>query len=148
MAKKQLVWRWLHEPATEEMVSEVEKFLGHQLPLDYIQYARIYHGAMTSGNEFVYIIENDKEYKSGMAELFSLEAESLDSIISVNKDLAEQIPSGLVAFAVDGGDGFICFDYRANEDNPTIAFWIQGALYEKVYPLAESFTAFIATLES
>ena len=59
----------------------------------------------------------------------------------------EYVPAGVYSFAIDPGGNGICFDYRASEDAPSIAFSDAEQEGEQAITfLANSFTEFLDSL--
>jgi hypothetical protein len=64
----------------------------------------------------------------------------------------EFFPEDLIAFALDGGGNYFCFDYRGGRENvdPPVVFWQHEAAGrpEAITPLAPNFEAFLGMLKT
>jgi hypothetical protein len=67
-------------------------------------------------------------------------------------DPPEFFPEDLIAFALDGGGNYFCFDYRGGRENmdPPVVFWQHEAAGrpEAITPLAPNFEAFMGMLKT
>ena len=60
----------------------------------------------------------------------------------------DRLPEGIIPFAEDGGGDQICLDYRQGRRQPRVVYWShEEEKDQSIFPLADSFTEFLAMLE-
>jgi hypothetical protein len=149
MLVDELGWQDTDPPVDDETIRSVQDRLGVKLPKDFVVAAKHYHGGHPLVNCFTFFDESHRETKSSLGGLLSLDSNSdIESILDINETPPEGLPRGLVIFGLEGGGGYLCFDYRNTRSDPEVVFWISDYhSADIVFPLAKTFTDFVWMLE-
>lgn len=146
-----LTWDGCGDPVDTAVLEEHEHALGFQLPGDLrAVLGRCHGGTPVERSDFEFYHPDLGDSDSGVGALVTLEADDVDSMLSVWRDLQafHGVPREIVPFATDGGGDFMCLDYREDPMNPRIVYWAHEADPDRAIAfLADSFTAFLAMLE-
>ena len=113
-----LKWRRPGMPITREDILKVEQYFNIKFPDDYVNCTLKFHGASVTP----YCIDVNKR-KRVFANLLSFSDESVDNIIQIYNSSKERLKEGLFPFACDPAGNLFCFDYRKNNENPSVVFW-------------------------
>lgn len=142
-------WTWPKRdtPIKTNRVVETERFLGLYLPDDYKQFACKHIGLpkLPDAPEETLCVQVDTKYGGKGEEMYLWD---FYDPIRIRQELEEEIeglPKALVPFANDMVGNYFCFDYRKKSTFPTVVLWDHEAI--EVYPVAKSFTAFLADLK-
>lgn len=155
-------WRSWDETITREEVNKVERKLGVQFPIDYIEVAIKYNGAHVHPELFQ--VEGIEKV---FGTLLTYDIEDDEHILEVYEDYKDTIPKTVIPFAFDPAGNLICFDYKDDANNPVVVFWehenagekemimrdeglteeeAEERARENVFYVAESFTEFLNKL--
>lgn len=146
--------QWTAElpPPTDDEIAQVERTLGVRFPADYLAILRVAHGGGPAPSSFTYVDPHLGPVGSGLHLLLTFVPGDGDSILAAVSSfrIDDRLPDGVVPFAMDGGGDLMAFDYRRSA-TPTVCYVATGAASDDepdrhVYPLAASFTAFVAML--
>lgn len=140
---------WLNTdpPVDASVIRSIGIRLGVDLPNDFVEFAKIFHGGQPRIGCFDYTDDSGPS-QSGLEILWSFVLEREWNFLSVNERQPVEMPAGLIIFGEDGGGGCICFDYRKAGTYPPIVFWSNDTeSAETVAPLAATFAEFIANLK-
>src|SRR5690349_8866066 len=119
-----LLWRHLGMHLEDERIHEVEEQLCVKFPIDFVEVVKTYHGASPKVSDFDYLDERKRKNTGGLGRLLSFDAQAGQNILNVNKIPPEGLPQGLILWGMDGGGGFLAFDYRLNHLSPSVVYWI------------------------
>ncbi|MBC6309914.1 SMI1/KNR4 family protein [Listeria sp. FSL L7-1582] len=112
-------WQFADEAVSLEDVLTVQKNLGVKFPSDYVECVQINNGASLEPELF--------ELETGVEKVFgtllSFDNESDEFILDVFNDYKATLPADVIPFAFDPAGNLICFDYRNNQNNPTVVYW-------------------------
>jgi cell wall assembly regulator SMI1 len=138
------VWD-LPRPAANHEVESLEREWGVKLPADYKTVA-MEHQGMTPIPYVIDVGTGD----AVVCELLTLsrdEKRPNHSMSHTYRLIKPLVPAGIYPFAGTGNGDFICFDYRASPESPSVVFYFAELTGEEaVYPIAESFTDFLSRL--
>jgi hypothetical protein len=145
----QLDWKNCSDPIADEAIDSVERRLGVRFPPSFRAAVKKYHGGYPKIGGFEYLDpESNEIYGSGLGRLLSFNVEEYENIVDRNERQPEGMPQGLVIFGIDGGSGYICFNYQdMGCVDPPVVFWTFNTFSEEtIIPLADSFNEFIEIL--
>jgi len=138
------IWDAPH-PAIIDELELLERAWGVKLPEDSTQIAMLHQGMSPSP-----CILDVGRSNTAVSELLTLSVDperrsyAMSQVYQVIKHL---VPAGIYPFAGTGTGDFICFDYRVLPAAPKVVFYFTAAPDpEAIYPVAASFTAFLAKL--
>lgn len=129
---------------SDERIAEVQDSLGVTFPADYLAVVKAHQGAAPT--------PNGVRLSDGTGTAFSMllhfedEPEGVD-LLGVTEG-STVLPDGVIPFAADPGDNYLCFDYRTTETDPPVVFMATDDPDAQPQPLAASFTELIESLES
>lgn len=142
----QIVWKTRREEVSRDVIAEVERIFGVRFPEDYIECAKKYHGGYPNRDFFPLDEKNNATFNR----LLNFNKDNSSYIVKVFQDIRDRLVDHVYPFASDDFGNFICFDYRKNKENPTIAFWDhEDAFLNKetgVSYICDSFNEFLAKL--
>ncbi|HEU4321849.1 MAG TPA: SMI1/KNR4 family protein [Roseiflexaceae bacterium] len=147
MEHNNLEWIDSHHIIGDDVIRQVEQELAVTFPPDFVEYAKRYHGGRPTINSFDYIDENNNLITNGFEVLISFDLNYKWNIVRQNKQPPEELPKGVIIFGINGGGGYMCFDYRSRKEYPPIVFWSHDSFSaETVIPLADTFLDFLGML--
>jgi hypothetical protein len=131
-------WERAKGKLTDNDIEAVEKLIRYRLPLDYISVFKEHNGARPVQYNF------DTETKSWtFARLYELK-DKPNSVVGMHELVVEEMElEGVVPFGADIAGNLYCFDYRQDENRPSIVFIDHEG--EATY-VCESFTDMINRL--
>jgi hypothetical protein len=140
---------WLfcsEQEATLKDVVEVEKKFGIKFPIDYIDCILENHEGYPSLNAFDY----EKVKGAAFNHLLSFNHQEIDYLIQVRENIEDRLIDRVYPFADTPGGDYLCFDYRTNEENPSIVYWDHELAYEDpekgLFFVANTFTELLSKL--
>ena len=145
-------WRTTQQPASVEMIRDVEERLGVEYPEDFRSMAPSIHGAETAAHS-AFVLQHPTlgEIRSGIDRILSFDPDSTFFVLSTTNAFRSDsiLPVEVVPFAEDAGGDLVAFDFR---HKPARVVYVATAAAEEesdrhIYPLAPSFTAFLEMLE-
>lgn len=146
---RQLGWFENGNPVSAEALKNLEKTLGHRLPADVVELARMHSGATNPEEcEFVAVDRLGRRYISNFGGLLAFEGELGESVLGALRDLNVdgQLPPGVVPIVNTGFGDYVCLDYR-NDAEPTIAYFAHERFGEdSLFPVAQTLTEFLDML--
>ncbi|QWG42503.1 SMI1/KNR4 family protein (plasmid) [Bacillus mycoides] len=123
---KNLEWKYADDLVTEEFVEKIGQSLGIKFPKDYIECAKVNHGA----NVIPYCFDVEG-IERVFGSLLSFDEESSDYIVRDYNNYRATLPKDVVHFGIDPAGNLICFDYKNHEENPIVVFWEHEDAWEK-----------------
>ena len=127
-------------PAIADQVIAAYRALGRwPLPQDFLEIASGKQGARPVPGSFT-LPDGRVE---AVEHLLHFQGDSFSDIVERRFPLQDVLDDGVIPFAECLGGDVLCFDFRADRENPTVAFW---SVDTGLVPLAASFTAFVALL--
>jgi hypothetical protein len=135
-------------------VQYVESEIGVRFPQSYVQFILPNDGCYTDPHCFLYFDHHyEKNVGSGIGSFLKMNEDSgyCEDILKFHNLFSEDLSKGLVAFGMDGGGDYICFDYRKGKDdpNPPVVYWSHEAEKGKdVSFLANNFEEFLGMLKT
>ncbi|MBM7647504.1 hypothetical protein JOC78_000425 [Bacillus ectoiniformans] len=121
-----LVWKYADDPVTGELIEKVGESLGVKFPHDYIECAKVNHGANVIPYRF-----DVEGIERAFGTLLSYDEESSDNLVEEYGNYRNTLPNDIIPFGVDPAGNLICFDYKGNTEEPTIVFWYHEGAWEK-----------------
>ena len=111
--------KWLYPKKTSlENIQKVENYFNIKFPDDYFSCILLNNGAHPKPNTF-----NLGNMEESINNLLLIDIEETFGILKLYNGIKNSIPKKVIPFARDGGDNYICFDYRKDITNPTVVFW-------------------------
>ncbi|AGZ45157.1 SMI1/KNR4 family protein [Actinoplanes friuliensis] len=129
-------------PASDTAVRQAEDELEVSLPSEFLAVARVHQGAapVPAG------IDLPNGFSTAVDHLLHFEdSPFVSNIVAAIFPLLDVLDEGIIPFAADVGGDFFCFDYRADTNHPSIAFW---SVDWGVVPLAPNFATFLDMLRA
>ena len=123
---KNLEWKYADDLVTEEIIGKIGKSMGIKFPKDYIECAKVNHGA----NVIPYCFDVEG-IERVFGSLLSFEEGSSDYIVTDYNNYRATLPNGVIPFGIDPAGNLICFDYKNHADNPIVVFWEHEDAWEK-----------------
>ncbi|HFK1455575.1 TPA: SMI1/KNR4 family protein [Bacillus cereus] len=123
---KNLEWKYADDSVTEEFVEKIGQSLGVEFPKDYIECAKVNHGA----NVIPYCFDVEG-IERVFGALLSFDEESSDYIVRDYNNYRATLPRDVIPFGIDPAGNLICFDYKNHEENPIVVFWEHEDAWEK-----------------
>ncbi|KMQ59757.1 hypothetical protein ACM40_16705 [Chryseobacterium sp. BLS98] len=113
--------KWLYKKELKDTnsIQKVEEILGIKFPSDYINVVLENNAATPSPNT----IDTNRQVGKAFGELLNFNLDSEENIISLYQELKNKIPEKVYPITMDPGGNFLCYDFRSNENNPTIVRW-------------------------
>ena len=149
-----LTWTFCKSPVDNRVLDEHERVLGMKFPGDLREVLQRCHGGHPVEKAVFWFEHPDPDLGrmgSGIGALVTLDPlDGGDDMLGIVQTLREyqDLPSGIVPFATDGGGDYICLDYRKDTDHPTVVYWAHEAdPGQSIAYLADSFTDFLGILE-
>lgn len=121
-----LVWKYADDPVTGELIEKVGKSLGVQFPQDYIECAKVNHGANVIPYRF-----DAKGIERAFGTLLSYDEECNDNLEEEYGNYRDTLPNDITPFGIDPAGNLICFDYKGNKEEPIVVFWYHEGAWEK-----------------
>ncbi|PED05041.1 SMI1/KNR4 family protein [Bacillus pseudomycoides] len=121
-----LEWKYADDPVTEEIVKKIGHSMGIKFPKDYIDCAKVNHGA----NVIPYCFDVEG-IERVFGSLLSFDEESSDYIVKDYNNYRATLPNGVVPFGIDPAGNLICFDYKSHKEDPIVVFWEHEGAWEK-----------------
>lgn len=158
---------------SDKSIKEAEKYFGRKFPESYIEFVKEHNGCIPITKKFdfpqeifdlcpdenikrfLYIIDDDKLIYGHASYPVDGEEAGVYNILVVDATLGSRITPPeymdsyeypLIPIALTGYHNYICFDYREDNDNPSICFWDNEESEEEqpiTIPIASSFTDFL-----
>ncbi|MEO1530399.1 MAG: SMI1/KNR4 family protein [Planctomycetota bacterium] len=125
---------------SQEEIAAVERVLGVQLPSDFIEFCRHYHGGFPDPDE-IEVEGFGTTMVNSIIPFVDVPDERIRSIVSV-VEAVEGLHHKLVPFAVEPGGNYFCFDYRSA--NQKVVFWFHEQ--STIFDVCDSFTEFVEIL--
>ncbi|MEU8233315.1 SMI1/KNR4 family protein [Actinoplanes sp. NPDC048967] len=127
-------------PASDTAVREAQDELEVILPSEFLAVARIHQGAAPVPAR----IDLPDGFSTAVDHLLHFEdSPFVSNIVAAIFPLLDVLDEGIIPFAADAGGDFLCFDYRADNDHPSVVFW---SVDWGVVPLAPTFAGFLGML--
>jgi len=140
----EITWLFTEEPINDEIVSKVERSLNVKFPEDYKECVLEYNGGYPKPNVFKF---ENSEGEAVFNDLLSFTGDySLEAVYESSKSY---LPADIIPFARDPFGNLICFDYRKEDNQPTLVFVdheVQGE--DPTYPICNTFTELLDKLFS
>lgn len=102
---------------TNEQIEDVERKIGFRFPLDFIEFVKEHNGGEPV--QYKFDIGSKTRTLRDLLDVGFDECEVIDMYEVIRDDFEIE---GLVPFATDISDNLYCFDYRQNENRPSIVF--------------------------
>ncbi|GAA0510461.1 SMI1/KNR4 family protein [Paractinoplanes deccanensis] len=128
------------QPASDTAVRQAQDELEVRLPPDFLAVAQIHQGAapVPAG------IDLPNGFGTAVDHLLHFEdSPFVSNIVAAIFPLLDVLDEGIIPFAADVGGDFFCFDYRADDDQPSVVFW---SVDWGIVPLAPDFAGFLGML--
>lgn len=123
-------------PASDTAVRQAQDELEVELPAEFLAVAQIHQGAAPVPAA----IDLPNGFSTSVDHLLHFEdSPFVSNIVAAVFPLLDVLDEGIIPFAADAGGEFFCFDYRADDEQPSVVFW---SVDWGVVPLAPDFTAF------
>lgn len=127
-------------PASDTAVRQAQDELEVKLPADFLAVAQIHQGAVPVPAG----IDLPNGFGTAVDHLLHFEdSPFVSNIVAAIFPLLDVLDEGVIPFAADVGGDFFCFDYRADDAHPSVAFW---SVDWGVVPLAPNFADFLTML--
>lgn len=128
-------WEEVKQPATDQDVERIEKFVGQKLPKEYVEWVEIYQGSIPGAcidvNGVPYLFDKMLCISKGEGDLEDFyHVIGVYSEMYLSEDSDPSLPKGFVPFALDGQNKWYCFDYRESTESPAIVLINWEAHYE------------------
>ena len=139
-----------HLPLRDELIDAVSKIIQFELPKDYIECVKQFHGGQPKNNSLTINI-GGSPWGIGFGALLTLDPlESNENVIGALSSLRKYhgVENYYLPIVVGGAGDYLCFDYSKSQNNPTIVFWfheLEGT--EAIFPVANSFTELLSMLK-
>lgn len=113
--------KWLFKKDLKDpnSIQEVEDRLKVKFPLDYINIVREHNASTPSPNT----IDTFRQQGKAFGELLDFNVEAEENIISLYETIKNKIPEKVYPITMDPGGNFMCYDFREDENNPTVVRW-------------------------
>ncbi|SUJ04693.1 SMI1 / KNR4 family [Sphingobacterium spiritivorum] len=113
--------KWLYKKHLKEVnsIQKVENRLGITFPLDYINIVKEHNACTPSPNT----IDTSRQSGKAFGELLNFNLDTTENIISLYDELKNKLPEKVYPITMDPGGNFLCYDFREDENNPTIVRW-------------------------
>ncbi len=137
-------------PLRDELIEGVSKIIQFNLPKDYVDCVKLYHGGQPKYDGLT-IHVGGVPWGIGFGSLLTLDPlESDENVIGSLSTLRKVhgIPNHYLPIVVGGGGDYLCLDYSESAYNPKVVFWfheLEGN--EAIFPVANSFTELLSMLE-
>ena len=143
-----------YQPATEYDVSSLENKLGISLPSDYRQFLFSYNGGGRPDPCLFPIAGNTADDHGIVEWLYVINVEDQFDLVDVIEVYEERLPPELLPIAEDPGGNLICLSV-SGPNRGKVYFWDhegegksgEASTYSNVYYVADSFQAFIDSLD-
>ncbi|SDO87789.1 SMI1 / KNR4 family (SUKH-1) [Paenibacillus sp. yr247] len=135
-----LEWRFDKVPINRVDVQRVEVFFKLRLPAYYVDIVLAHHGARPRPHRF------DTEAKLGhtVKTFLPVIRRCPSNVYDVYEWIRDRLPAGCVPFASDECGNYICFEYKAGVQEPTVILWLhESGMCE---PVADSYRDFLNRL--
>ena len=127
-------------PASDTVVRQAQDELEVSLPSDFLAVAQTHQGAVPVPAG----IDLPNGFSTAVDHLLHFEdSPFVSNIVAAMFPLLDVLDEGIIPFAADVGGDFFCFDYRTDDDHPSVVFW---SVDWGVVPLAPNFAAFLNML--
>jgi cell wall assembly regulator SMI1 len=114
---------WNHSrPASKEDISALEKLWGVSLPADYKEVI-IAHQGDTPSPECI-AVRNGETNVTALLTIGANTDKPEYSMQSGYETIKDEVPPGIIPFAISSGGKYFCFDYRHPGTQPKIVFWV------------------------
>ncbi|MDO6765414.1 SMI1/KNR4 family protein [Agarivorans sp. 1_MG-2023] len=139
-----------HSPLRDELIDGVSKIIQFNLPEDYVECVKHYHGGQPK-NDCLTIDVEGSPWGIGFGALLTLDPlesgenviESLSTLRRIHGVAKQYLP-----IVIGGGGDYLCLDYSESKDNPKVVFWFhEFEADEAIFPVANSFTELLAMLK-
>lgn len=139
-----------HSPLRDELIDGVSKIIQFNLPSDYVECVKFYHGGQPK-HDGLTINVGGSPWDIGFGALLTLDPlESEENVIVSLSRLRKVhgVPRQYLPIVVGGGGDYLCFDYSESETNPRVVFWFHELdADEAIFPVAKSFTELLSMLK-
>lgn len=112
-------WKLTRELKDLSSINQVEETFGYKFPQDYKELVTEYNCGFPEPNAL------DTKNKVGVSfgELLNFNLDELDNVLEEYLWVKGKLPSKVFPITINLNDGYLCYDYRENSDNPTIIYW-------------------------
>lgn len=139
-----------HLPLRDELIDGVSKIIQFNLPEDYVECVKLYHGGQPKYDGLT-IEVGGTPWGIGFGSLLTLDPlQSNENVIDALSTLRKEhgVPDCYLPIVVGGGGDYLCLDYSESADNPKVVFWFHELeTNEAIFPVANSFTDLLGMLK-
>lgn len=133
-----------------DVLTEIENRFGIKLPPVYVNFITKHNGARLDVDSFdFYDVDIEGNNSASIAFIQAQKiCRFIDGLSSESMDDPDYFPKKLIPFGDDGGGNYMCFDYRINNNTPSIIYWNHD-VYEnskRISFIANNFEEFINML--
>jgi hypothetical protein len=138
-------WKWAELPVDEALIIAVQKELGVDLPVDFLNLVRESNGGYPSIKYFDFPSRGE----AILNHLLSFTENGDDpSLLETYRNVLNRLPVKIIPFASDPFGNLICFDYKENP--PSVCFWdheiASSDINSSISPICDNFLKFLAKL--
>ncbi|KEO84484.1 SMI1/KNR4 family protein [Tumebacillus flagellatus] len=114
-----IVWEGANQPVTLQMLKDMEVKLGIRFPKDFVECVIQNHG----GHPFPDVFDFGNHKGAVFGRLLSLDTNEFESVQRIYEASSDELPDGVVPFALDPAGNLICFDYvHGKQSDPVVVF--------------------------
>lgn len=145
---RSLHWFESGEGVSPDSIRQVERIVGVRFSDDYFEFI-LKHSGANNPDESEFVIESvgGHERIGNFGEVLKVDGDGHDSVLGTLRNLAEQIPAGVVPVIGTGSGDYICLDARRPEKPVSVCYFYHGRSGDDaIVPLARSFSDFLEML--